>query len=83
MDLICGLKVAEGDPVFEYDDEGNLFYIIMEGEVGVRIPGPFILEGENASPIGLFKFLTENFNDIHWPKVEGSDHVKYLIEREF
>lgn len=76
-------QIAENDPVFEYDDEGHLFYIVMEGEVGVCIPGPVILEGENASPIGLFRYLTENFNDIHWPKFEDSGHVKYLIEREF
>ena len=32
--------------VFDYGDDGELFYIIMEGEVKIKIPAPDELEEE-------------------------------------
>lgn len=41
----------KGDSVFKYGELGKLFYIILEGEVLVKTPGPHILEGEeNVNP---------------------------------
>lgn len=32
------LEIKEGDLVFDYNSEGDLFYIILEGTVSVLIP---------------------------------------------
>jgi len=32
--------------VFQYGDEGELFYIVMEGEVVIKTPAPDTLEDD-------------------------------------
>ena len=41
------LKAFEaGEKVFDCGDEGNLFYVIMEGEVLIKVPTHIILSPE-------------------------------------
>jgi len=68
--------------VFEYGDEGQLFYIVMEGEVEVRIPLQVVLEGEDATPVGFYNYLVKNFNDIHWPQIADGRRMQLLLLRE-
>lgn len=49
-----------------YGKDSDLFYIIIEGEVILRAPYPFILENEHFTPIGLLMILIEHFHDVIW-----------------
>ena len=62
-----------------YGDEGDLYYIILEGEVIVRIPQAHILEEEQFSPLGLLMFLIEYYNDIMWSMLNHGDTIKELL----
>ena len=39
--------MEEGNDVFEYGERGELFYIIIKGICGVRIPNPKIKDWRN------------------------------------
>lgn len=62
--LFRNLRYAEYhamETVFHFGDEGEIFYIIMEGEVMIKIPGPDVLEDEQCSAEGFLIFLIEYF----------------------
>ena len=59
-------EVGKGENVFNYGDEGNLFYIIIEGKVTIHIPAPEELTQDKCSPEGLITFLIENYENINW-----------------
>ena len=40
------LEIDRNENVFNYGDEGDLFYIIIEGEVSIKTPFPDVLEEE-------------------------------------
>ena len=40
------LDIEKNENVFNYGDEGDLFYIIIEGEVSIKTPFPDVLEEE-------------------------------------
>jgi CRP-like cAMP-binding protein len=70
--LFQSLKVdeqAKGSFVFNYGDEGSTFYIILSGEVQIRVPTPVELEGDSATPEGLLVFLVTYFEIICWDKI--------------
>ena len=60
------MKSPAKEIVVNYGDHGDLFYIIFEGEVIVRVPHPFTLENEQFTPIGLLMILIEHFKDVIW-----------------
>ena len=60
------LEVEKGDNVFNYGEEGSLFYIIIEGKVTIHIPAPEELTKDKCSPEGLMTYLIENYDDINW-----------------
>ena len=60
------LEIEEDDTVFKYGDEGNLFYIIMEGEVIVKTPSPDELDEEYVTPEGFLLYMVEYYRDIEW-----------------
>ena len=35
-------EIKEKTNVFKYGDEGDFFYVIIEGKIGVHIPNPLI-----------------------------------------
>ena len=55
-----------GSIVFHYGDVGHHFYIVIKGEVEVRVPAPVELEEESATPEGLMSFIITYFQDINW-----------------
>ena len=71
-----------GETVFHYGDQGDLFYIILDGKVEVRIVAPVELDGEDTTPCGLMSFLANFFQDIYWQKVSEEHAVRELFENE-
>lgn len=67
------LKFKENQTVFDYGDVGELFYIIIEGEVIIKVPSPHVLEDDFFSPEGLLVFLVEYFRDIIWRQMKCGD----------
>lgn len=59
--------------MFDYGDVGELFYIIIEGEVIIKVPSPHVLEDDFFSPEGLLVFLVEYFRDIIWRQMKCGD----------
>ena len=58
------------ETVFEYGDVGELFYIIMEGEVIIKVPSPGMLEGERATAENfLLHYLICDFDSVNWHKL--------------
>lgn len=55
-----------GETVFSFGDRGTEFYIIIKGEVEIRVPAPVELENDQASALGLLVFITTHFDDIYW-----------------
>lgn len=65
--------------VFDYGDDGELFYIIMEGEVKIKIPAPDELEEEQCTPEGVLIFVVEYFGDIHWANMRHGLEIRNMI----
>ena len=69
-----------GDYVFKYGEMGKLFYIILEGEVLVKTPGPHLLEGEEeVNPKAILLYFIKYFRDIEWPALHNGDLVRRLL----
>ena len=80
--LLRNLRFSEyrsGEKVFDYGDEGELFYIIMEGEVIIKTPAQDYLEGEQASPEGLLIFLIEYFNVVQWTALKDGTRIRNML----
>ena len=75
-------EFAAGDAVFHYGDPGNHFYIIIQGSVDVRVPMPVQLEDEEATPLGLFNFIIENYDDIYWKAIDRKASIIQAIHNE-
>ena len=77
--LFQNLRFTELDShenVFDYGDDGDLFYIIIEGEVKIKIPAPDELEEEQCTPEGLLIFLVEYFGDVHWGDLRNGYEIR-------
>ena len=59
-----------------------MFYIVVEGEVDVKVPSPVILEEDSATPEGLISFIMLYFNDLHWEKLFMGKRIIQLIFSE-
>ena len=69
-----------GSLVFKYGDEGDLFYIILDGEVAVIVPGPHTLVGYETTRLGFLNWVVENFDSVHWDNMPGRDRIRsYLL----
>lgn len=58
-----------GDIMFSVGDVADFFYVILQGEVAVMVPGPYKLEGKDATPDGVLLWTLLNYEVIHWPKM--------------
>eukprot|EP00347_Sterkiella_histriomuscorum_P011137 403373617 len=68
-----------GETIFYYGDIGSLFYIILRGEVAVKIPTALDLE---ISPDDLFIFCIQYYDDIEWQKFPSSENIRSEIKSE-
>jgi len=85
QNLFTHLKVLEyqkGDTVFKFGDRGQLFYIIIDGEIEIRTPAPVELENEQATPEGILVFCITYFNEIYWDKMLNGDKIQSKILNE-
>ena len=60
------LHLDEGRKVFNYGEVGELFYIIMNGEISIKTPFPEELEEDQSTPIALLTYFLTFFKDIDW-----------------
>ena len=72
----------EGEILFEYGEEGQHFYVIIEGEVSVKTPAPEELDEDQATPLGFLVYMIEYFHDIHWAHFANGTYMKkFMIEQ--
>lgn len=76
------LHIPAKTTIFNYGDIGDLFYIIMEGEVIIKTPSPVDLEGSHAEPLGFIAFLLGYYKDIQWKSFPNRDKVQDLLHKE-
>ena len=69
-------ELAADEVVFNIGDEGDLLYIILEGQVAVMVPGDYILKGKDATPVGFLTWTLSHFKDIHWPLMPDGKRLK-------
>ena len=69
-------EIEGGYKVFDYGDKGDLFYIIMEGEVIIKTPAMDVLEDEQATPEGLLIYIVEYFQELQWDKIPDGEHIR-------
>lgn len=62
--------------MFSYGDSGSTFYILLAGEVEIRVPTNVELEGNSASPEGLLVFLITYYDIIYWEKIPDGFKIK-------
>ena len=73
------LEIDAYENVFNYGDEGDLFYIIIEGQVSIKTPFPDVLEEEQAEPYPLLVLFLTFFKDIDWKFITDGEQVRLLI----
>ena len=75
-------QLKDQEIVFNFNDSGELFYIILSGEVEVRIPEPMQLVGDQADPDGILSFVLHNHIDINWGNYTGGLRMRDQFYRE-
>ncbi len=73
----------EGHVVFNFGDRGQLFYIVITGQVSIMTPSPVELEIENTTAEGLLTFFVTYFEDVFWEKIINGDKIKRALTEEF
>lgn len=76
------VECDQDETLFKYGDSGDLFYIIIEGEVSIKTPTPVVLEGDDITPVGLVCYFLTNYGDMHWVELTDGDKVRQLLLRE-
>ena len=77
--MLSALKYEDchkGHALFEYGDIGVTFYIIIAGEVEIRVPTQVELEGGQATPEGLVIFLVTYYDSICWESLTNGHLIK-------
>ena len=69
-----------GDTVFNYSERGELFYIILDGQVYVRTVSPVELRDCDATV--LINFIIKNYPNIYWDKVPKAAEILDLFTKE-
>ena len=69
-----------GHTVFNYSEKGELFYIILDGQVHVRTVSPVELRDCDAT--GLINFIIKNYTNIYWDKIPKAAEILDLFTRE-
>ena len=56
-----------------YGEKGDLYFIILEGQVLVKTPSEHRLQGESFSALCFLVFLIEYCNDILWIQLNNGN----------
>ena len=67
-----------GTVLCKYGDMGDTFFIILDGDVGVKVPTAF--EQNFSNYLGVVNFLVQKYFDIHILKDSVSHSVKKFID---
>jgi hypothetical protein len=81
--LIQHLQYAENetdDTVFKWGARGDLFYIMYEGMVEVRVPAEIEVE---ISPDNFLLYLLDHYKLICWKKTHNGKEIANLIIDEY
>ena len=80
---ICFQQCNKAGYLFKYGQMGRLFYIILDGEVLVKTPGPHILEGEeNVNPKSVLLYLIKFYKDIDWVSLTNGELIHRVLKGE-
>lgn len=60
------------DIVFKYGDIGDLFYVILKGSVGVKVPSEITLE---YNDLQFWQYVIKHQDDILFDKSEIEDYI--------
>ena len=74
------MEKSAGDIVCNYGEKGDLFYIILDGQVNVRTVSPVELFDCDAT--SLINFLIINYKNIYWGKIPRSEEIRGLFKKE-
>eukprot|EP00347_Sterkiella_histriomuscorum_P011829 403370944 len=67
-----------GSTIFNYGDQGDSFYVILQGQVGIKVPTDFILEFGNYYEI--YMYLINRYRDVVRLRDSHSKVVKKMID---
>ena len=73
------LELEAGETVFNYGDVGDLFYIVISGEISVKTPFPEVLEDDTAQPYPVLIYFLNFFQDIDWSSLPDGNQIRLLI----
>ena len=76
------VEYQAGESIFKYGDEGDLFYIIISGEVEVKTPAPESLSGDESSPANLTLYLVRHFEDLDWEHFKFGNKARDILVKE-
>ena len=63
--------------VFRYGNLGDLFYLILTGSVGVKVPSKIVL---NFKDFQFWQYLIKHQDDIVFEKTKIEDHIMRQIQ---
>ena len=72
----------KGQIIFHYGDSGSTFYIIISGEVEIKVPAVFELDGLECTAEAVLAFLVTFQEDIYWVKMPNGDKIKKELDDE-
>lgn len=72
------LVKEENEVVFQYGDQGSLFYIILKGEVGVKVPTEHNLTLSDSEYVD---YLIRNYDDIDFDKTEVPQEMLDIVHK--
>ena len=72
------LECKPSETVIKFGDRGSLFYILLEGQVEIKIPNPVEIE---VNPDDFILFCLRFYEDIYWKRtLNGPRIAKELIK---
>ena len=73
---MLSLEHKKDDVLFKFGDKGEIFYVILDGEVEIIVPEPIELVGSDASPVGILNFVVNYFEDIFWENLDNGSRIQ-------
>ena len=58
--------------MFKYGEAGSLFYIILDGTVGIKLPTP---KTRTWSEYEYFNFLLENYDNLMFERMNVEERI--------